>query len=404
MPTFKFKATDKEGKIIAETLVAANEKEAETLLRDKKLKPLVLQEEKTKDKILSTDLISRFPLQEKINLCRYLAVMLNAGLPLADSFEILISGTANKTVRSVLQNISFSLIKGKSLSWSFAQYPQYFGEIFLAMLKAGETSATLSESLQHLANQYQQENDLRKKVLSALLYPIIIVLLMISLGILMLTFVLPRLGKVYLSLNLELPLLTRLLFNLSLFLEKNLLLVTIGFLFLAGAFFLFSKSKPGKNLLYWLVSHTPVLNKILLEYNLVRFTQSLSSLLAAGVSINESLEIAAKSLNIANQEKIAQGFGEKVSRGLPLSTTFSQAKIFPPLMTEMVAVGEKTGNLDKLLLDVSLFYKEEVENSLKNFVALLEPALMIVVGIAVGIMVLAFITPIYSLIGKLQPQ
>ena len=403
MPTFFYKATDQKGKVVTGTIVAASEKEAETYLKDKKLKVLALKKEKEKGQAVSLPFLKKFPLQEKINLCRYLAVMINAGLPLSEAFEILIQGTSNKAVKAVLQDISLSLMKGQPLHVNFAKYPQYFGDIFLAMIKTGEASGSLNEAFEHLAAQYQQANILRKKVISALLYPAIIVLLMIALGILMLTFVLPRLGKVYMRLNLELPLLTRVLLSFSLFLEKNILFILIGAVILLISLVAAAKSKPGRKFFYLVASKTPVLKRILLEYNLVRFTQSLSALLKAGVPIGQSLEIASKSLAIGDDEKLAKDFTQKVSKGIPLSTTFSEAGIFPPLMTEMVAIGEKTGNLDKLLLDVSTFYQEEVEESLKNFVTLLEPLLMILVGIAVGIIVLAFITPIYTLIGKLQP-
>ena len=402
MPTFFYKTTDEDEKVITGTLTAASEKEAESLLKNKKLKVLVLKTKKEKNKGLSLSLANRFPLQEKINLCRYLAVMIDAGLPLGESFEILTQGATNKTVKQILQDISFGLTKGQSLYSSFGKYPKHFDEVFLAMVKTGETSGTLNDSFRHLANQYHQKNDLQKKVMGALLYPGIIVTLMVALGILMLTFVLPKLGKVYLRLNLELPTLTRVLLNLSLFMEKNFVFLLIGLFVLAIGFLLFIKSKPGKNIFYLVTSKTPVVKKILLEYNLARFTQSLSSLLKASVPIGQSLEIASKSLKVANSEKLTQNFGEKINQGVSLSIAFAEAKIFPPMMTEMVAVGEKTGNLDKFLLDISTFYQEEIENSLKNFIALLEPLLMIAVGVAVGIMVFAFITPIYSLIGKLQ--
>lgn len=402
MPTFTYKATNQKGELVTDTITAASEKEAETLLKDKKLKVLVLKSEKAKKNLVPFLSFKKFPIQEKINLCRYLTVMINAGLPLGEAFDILIQGTPSQTVKKVVADISSGLTKGQSLHSSFAKYPQYFGEIFLAMVKTGEASGSLNESFQHLALQYQQENELRKKVVSALLYPAIILLLMTCLGILMFTFVLPRLGNVYLRLNLELPFLTKILFKFSLFLEKNMVLLFISTLISAIGIFFFAKSKPGKRLFFALAGKTPILKKILLEYNLVRFTQSLSALLKAGVPIGQALEIASKSLNLAEQEELSQSFKDKVSRGLPLSIVFTEAKIFPALMTGMVAVGEKTGKLDQLLVDVSSFYQEEIGGSLKNFVSLLEPLLMILVGVAVGIMVLAFVTPIYNLIGQLQ--
>lgn len=403
MPTFKFKAADEKNQLISDTLVAASYKEAETLLKDKKFKLFSLHQEKEKGEILRLGFWSAFPLQEKISFCRYLGVMIRAGLPLSEAFDTLVQGATHQTVKRVLADVSFGLVKGQSLYSSFAKYPHYFGEIFLAMIKAGETSGTLSESFDYLSEQYNQESDLRKKIVAALIYPTIILALMLVLGVVMMTFVLPRLGKVYLTLNLELPLVTKLIFNFSLFLEKNfLVLFLIALVGLAGVWAFF-KTKIGKNLLYRLAQRTPIVSRLLHQYNLVRFSQSLSSLLSGGVPISQSLAIASKSLTIVNREKIAKGFEEKINRGQSLTSIFAEAKIFPPLMTQMVAIGEKTGNLEKILQEISSFYREEVESSLKNFITVLEPFLMIVVGITVGAMIIAFISPIYSLIGKLQP-
>jgi len=221
--------------------------------------------------------------------------------------------------------------------------------------------------------------------------------------VLMMTFVLPRLGRVFLTLNLELPFLTKTLLQVSLFLEKNIPLLIVSLLGSASAVVIAVTSRQGKKILYSLAVRLPVVKNLMLYYNLARFNQSLSVLLKGGVAVGESLAIASGVLALTNKGKLAASFNEKVSRGQPLADVFAEEPTFPSLMARMVAVGEKTGKLEDILLDVAVFYQEEVENSLKNFVALLEPLLMIAVGIGVGIMILAFISPIYSLIGKLQP-
>lgn len=404
MTTFRYRATDKKGTLITDQIEAASEEEAKTSLEDKKLKVLVLKEISQRSFLgLSALFKSKFPIGEKTALCRHLSIMISTGVPIEDSFALLIEGVKNKTVKEVLQNVSFSLRKGQSLYSSFSKYKDLFGEIFLSMLKAGEVSGTLDRSFKYLSQQYKQEEELRKKVVSALLYPAIIVCLMLAVGTLMVTFVLPRLSKIFMSLNVELPIMTRLLLQLTIFLEKNTLLSLLVIVTLVLSITIFLKSKAGRNFLYSLGSKLPIVKEILLHYNLARFTQSLGALLRSSVSIGESLEIASQSLIIPNKRQLSRSFKEKVSKGLPLTTVFTEAKIFPPLMIQMVTVGEKTGSLEKILTDVSTFYREEVENSLKNFITILEPILMILVGIAVGIMVLSFIAPIYSLIGKLQP-
>jgi len=401
MATFRYKATDKRGRLVSDTVVASSKKEAETLLRDKELKVIVLEKEKKAPSLKIGR--GKFPISEKISLCRYLSVMMNAGLPLEEGFELLIEGTSNKTVREVLQDVAFSLRRGKSLFAAFSGYPSYFDSIFLAMIKTGEVSGTLERSFEYLGEQYKREEDLRRKITSALLYPAIIITLMVAVGFLMLAFVLPRLGKVFLTMNIELPAVTRVLLEVSLFLEKNLILTIVGFLVFIVLVLVVAVSKRGKKILHFLISRLPLLRNILLDYNLARFSQSLSALLKGGVAVGQALEIASQSLVLSQKDKIAKEFSEKVAKGLSLAAVFAQAKIFPPLMVRMVAVGEKTGSLDKTLIEAATFYQEEVENSLKNFITMLEPILMILVGIGVGLMVVGFISPIYSLISKLQP-
>ncbi|MBU1130326.1 type II secretion system F family protein [Patescibacteria group bacterium] len=404
MPIFKYKAIDQKGKLVTDTINASSEKEAESLLKDKDHKVLVLKEQKTGTFSSDIKIIGKFPVKEKISICRYLSTMMKAGLPLEESVNLLIEGSENKTVKKVLQDISFSIRKGSSLHSSFKKYPKFFDDIFLAMVKTGEISGTLDESFNHLSVQFKREEDLRKKVIGALLYPAIIISLMFAVGLLMLTFVLPRLGKVFTNLNVELPPLTKLLLGISLFMQKNSAIVLLSVPVLIFLLTLFFKSKTGGKLVYFITSKLPVLKDILLHYNLTRFNQSLSALLKGGVSIGESLEIACQSLVLPNKKTLANQFTQKISQGISLTEVFLQAKIFPSLMTQMIAVGEKTGTLEKTLLDTAIFYQEEVENSLKNFITLLEPILMIIVGIAVGFMVLTFISPIYSLIGQLQPN
>lgn len=385
------------------TVTAATEKEAKTLLADQNLQILILKESASATTASLHFFKKGFPTNEKISLCRNLAVMVKAGLSLEEAFELFAKSAANQTVREVFQSIGMTLRKGEPLTKGFSQYPRFFDEVFLSMIKAGESSGTLEQSFAYMGQQLKQEEDLRRKTINALLYPLIVICLMMGIGVLMMTFVLPRLGRVFLTLNLELPFLTKTLLQVSLFLEKNIPLLIVSLLGSASAVVIAVTSRQGKKILYSLAVRLPVVKNLMLYYNLARFNQSLSVLLKGGVAVGESLAIASGVLALTNKGKLAASFNEKVSRGQPLADVFAEEPTFPSLMARMVAVGEKTGKLEDILLDVAVFYQEEVENSLKNFVALLEPLLMIAVGIGVGIMILAFISPIYSLIGKLQP-
>ena len=398
MAVFDYKATDKKGALVKGNLSAKSEKEVESYLIDKELKPVVVTPQNAATTIMGGD----FPLNEKISMCRYLGLIINAGISLAEGLDLLAEGSSNKVVRRVLGEVANSTRRGTSLYDSFSMYRKFFGEVFLTMIKTGEASGSLAGSFTYLSKQFEQEKELRQKVLGALLYPIIIVSLMLVVGTVVMTFVLPKLAKIFLKLDLEFPIYTLILFNSSLFLEKNLIWIGGGFIIIIIILILSLRSRKGKDLMYYVMVRTPGIKKIILEYNLVRFTQSLSSLLKSAVPVTEAVELSVHSLSFVKKDELADEFTKKLTRGIPMSQAFAESKIFPILMIQLVKIGEKTGSLEKTLSDLGEFYELEVENSLKNFVTILEPMLMIFVGLGVGAMVISVISPIYSLIGKLQ--
>lgn len=398
MPVYDYKATDKHGKLVKGKQTAKSEKEVEGYLGDKQLKVLVVTKERRGKELFG----GNFPINEKISLCRYLSLIINAGISLSEGLDLLAAGTNNKIARRVLEDVASNVRQGTSVYDSFTPYKKYLGDVFLTMIKTGETAGTLANSLLYLAHQFQQEKDLRQKVMGALLYPIIIVSLMFAVGAIVFTFVLPRLAKVFLKLDLDFPIYTRILFGISLFLEKHMVIIGLIFLGLLVLPIFLIQFKKTKDLIYLVMVRTPGIKRIILEYNLVRFTQSLSSLLKSAVPVTEAVELSVQSLSFVKKEELVEQFTKKLTRGVPMSTVFGESKIFPPLMVQLVTIGEKTGTLEKTLADLGEFYEAEVENSLKNFVTILEPLLMIAVGIGVGAMVISIISPIYSLIGKLQ--
>lgn len=404
MSNFEYKAIDKKKKLFSGSIESPSAEEVKNILSDKGLKVLVIKEKKENGVNSFLKKKGKFSTLEKINLCRYFSVLINAGLPLGESLDLLVKSSDNSTTKIILQSISSSVRKGLSISESFAKFPQYFSEVFIAMIKAGEVSGALNQSFEFLAKQLKQEDDLKRKVISALIYPLMIVCLMFGVLLIMLTFVLPRLAKVFLTMKVELPLITNLMLKFSLFLEKRLLLFGIVFSVLIIGIIVIFTSKKGKKFLYSILEKIPLIKKILFYYNLARFNQTLSILLKSGVTIEQALEISLHSMVISNREEIEKQLSEKIVKGVTLSTIFSETGFFPPLMNGMLIVGERSGSLDKTLAEAATFYKEEVENSLNNFIAILEPLLVVLVGIGVGVMIVSFISPIYGLISKIGPS
>lgn len=308
-------------------------------------------------------------------------------------------------MKSVINDLQYQLQSGKNLSSTFAHYPENFDEAFLAIVKAGEQSGTLEQSFQYLAEQLYTDYEMRQKIKGMLYYPAVIVSVMIAIGSLMLTVVLPRIAEVFLRMDIKLPFYTRVLFNFSLFLKNHLWLFGFSLLFSLVTFLTFLKSKVGHSLLIKLLSLLPFFSRFLEEVDLGRFNRLLATLLNSGVPITESLKIATISLTQPQYAQLSTLFEKELTRGVPLSKVLKKAKDgFPPMMIRLVAVGEKTGNLEELLLNLAIFYENEINLSLKNFLNLLEPILMLIIGLAVGAMVIAIIGPIYSILSGLSVQ
>lgn len=406
MPIFEYKALNQEGKIVKDRLTAAVESEIAILLKKKNLSPLLIKKIDHQQAIFP--FFSRkihLPLLEKINFCRYLAVIIKAGLPLLEAIELIGQETTDKGMKQIINDLRYQLQTGKALSSALAGYPDFFDEVFLAIINAGEQSGTLEQSFSYLADQLYADYEMRQKTKGMLYYPAVIVATMFAVGSLMMMVVLPRIAEVFLRMNIHLPFYTRVLFNFSLFLQTHRWLFFFIIVFLIVIFGLFLKSKKGRKILIRLFSFLPLFSRFLAEIDLAHFNRLLSTLLNSGVPITDSLRIAASSLTQPKYEKLAGIFEEELSKGQSLSKILKKVKGgFPPLMIRLVVVGEKTGNLEKLLLDLANFYESEVSLSLKNFINLLEPILMLIIGIAVGAMVISIISPIYSILGGLSVQ
>jgi type IV pilus assembly protein PilC len=398
MAIYNYKAKNKQGKLTKGTLTAATVHELEALLADQGIKLLAAKEEKSHGFFEKKN----FPISEKVSLCRYLGLIIRSGMSLSEGLNLLASGTSNKTVKRIIDNVASQTRQGKSLYTSFEAYQEQFGSAFMTIIKTGETAGTLAESFEYLAHHFQQEKELRNKVLSAMLYPFIIVGLMIVISLILFMFVLPRLAEVFSKMNLNLPFFTKLLFSTSLYFNAHIPMIVGIVLVLIVILVILLKSKAGKNMFMGLMWKTPIVSRLILDYNLARFTQSLSALLKSSVPVTEAVELSVNTLSFIKTENLSKEFGKKLASGISLSQTFHESKIFPQLMVQLIMIGEKTGNLEIMLTDLSKFYEDEVENSLKNFVTALEPTLMIIVGIGVGGMVISVISPIYSLIGQMQ--
>lgn len=400
MPLYKYKAKNKEGKIIEDVLQATSKKEAVAFLKSNELGVLTVRNLEKKGPVLFRGGIS---VSEKAAFCRFMATMLRAGLPLPEALEIIRQETQSKKLREVLFDISFHIRKGASISSTLAKYKKEFDAVFLTMIKAGEESGTLEQSFDYLAKQLLASYELTQKVKSAMVYPIIIVCAMIANAFIMLGFVLPKMSDVFLSLNTEISPVTRFVLNFGQTVGANLAL-TFG-IFFAILFFLvlLFLIRSTRTFIFSYMVRLPVISKVMDQLDTARFARTLSTLLKSGVPIMVALDVSSDVLKQPHLRKQAKAFSEGVSKGESLSDIIlRQRHSFPLTVVQSIKAGERSGSLEVVLEELASFYEMEVDYGLKRATALIEPLLMLIIGVAVGVMVILLITPIYSIVGGLE--
>ena len=403
MEIFEYKVKDKQGKIVQDIIESTSRKDAAISLRDQGFQVLTVRKTMPTQSFL--DKTRRISTVEQAIFCRYLSTMMKAGLPLAESIEIMAKESTNRKMGRILRDLQFSLQRGQKLSTVFSRYPEIYDSVFLTLTRAGEESGTLEQSFDYLAKQLMSSYELSQKVKGALLYPAVILSAMMGVGVIMITFVLPRISSVFLRLNIKLPLATRLLLTVSQFMGNNFPWIIGSALLLLSALVVIIRFSRTRKALARFSSKFPVLSRLFDQLDLARFSRTLSTLLKSGVPIVESIRVSVELLTQTKFVKLGKTFEESIQKGQSLSDAIAQGEgIFPGLMTQSIRAGEKTGSLEVVLEELAQFYEQEVEHTLKGLTSILEPVLMLVIGVAVGAMVISIIAPIYSIIGNLQPQ
>ena len=349
-------------------------------------------------KISLKALFGRVSLREKILFVNNLGQMVGAGLPLSRALGAIGRQTKHKRFKQIVASVGEAIGRGENLSKALMAFPDDFPEIFTAMIGVAEETGKLPETLKTLGDQLSKSYDLRRKVKGAMIYPAVIITAIIIVGTLMLIFLIPTLAATFKELNVALPLSTRLVIGLSDFLANNylgclLFLVALGF----GGW-RFSKRPTGARLLDRLIMKLPIVGNLAREYNSAIIMRAIASLISAGVSLIQSLSITQKVTgNVFYQEALMIAT-EKIQKGVTLSSIFTEREdLFPVFVGEMTVVGEETGKLPEMLLRGALFYEEEVDQATKNLSTIIEPVLMILIGIAVGFFAISMLGPMYSL-------
>lgn len=404
MPLYSFfakslKGEEKTGTLEAKDLqrLAATLKEQGFILIKAEPKTEKIEKRKT-----GFSFLGGVSLTEKLMFTRNLQVMVASGLSLPKALDILSAQSKNKKFSQAILKIEEEITKGKNFSDSLKEYPHIFSELFQNMIKVGEETGGLANVLKILSLQLERENDLKSKIKGALIYPAVIVFTMIGIGILMLIMVVPKLAQTFKDLGVELPLTTKIIIGLGNFLASNWLLFIILIVAAVFLFLMLIKTKRGKKIVDAVVLKIPVVSPLVKKTNSAYTIRTLSSLIASGVPIIKSLEIVAGTLDNIYYKTAILDASEQVRKGEKLSVALESYKtIYPTLVLQMMEVGEETGETSNVLAKLADFFEEDIANETKNLASVIEPALMLIIGAAIGFFAISMVQPMYSMLGSI---
>ncbi len=398
MSVYFYKARDKDGKSYSGTVEAGSENAAAAVVAGRGWVPTsIVEKARIRDLSSLWSSFQEVPTSSRVIFTRQLATMVNAGLPLTQSLDILCKQETNVRMKEVVGHLFHDVESGSSLNQSLAKYPEVFGRVYINLVKAGEASGALDKILIRLADNEEKMTEFTSRVKGAFVYPAIVVVVMLIVFIMMMILVVPRLTSIYKDLGVDLPLPTKILIFISdLFTQKFYL--PLGAFIAAFLFWRsFTSTEYGIRKISQISMRLPVFGKLKKMSELTEFCRTLSLLVSAGVPILESLNIVSEAVNDPIYRASLVRASKEVERGVNLSVPLRADPNFPILLSQMVAVGEETGKLDEVLLKVSTFFERDTEAALKGLTVALEPIIMIVLGVVVGGLVISIILPIYKL-------
>lgn len=408
MPLFTYSAAQKSGVIVEGEKNAADEKTLAALLKQEGLLLLQAQEKSKTGFSVNVDLgklvarIRPVSLVDKMFFARNLSVMVNAGLSLTRALDALAEEAGNPKFRDIIKNLNTSIVQGTSFSEALRAHQKVFGTLFANMVEVGETTGKLSLVLKLLANQMQKDNTLRKRVRGALIYPAVIITALMGIGAMMMIYVVPTLSNTIKELGVELPFSTRIIIGISDAMVAYAVTIPLFVGALAVGFWRILKWRRGKELFDLLVLKFPIFGSLIQKMNAARFCRTLSYLLMSGVPIVRSLEITGSVLGNTLFSHAVEDAARGIQTGKQLNEVLAtHPKVFHHIVIQMIQVGEETGRLSEMLMRLALFFEEDVTSITKNMSTLIEPLLMVVIGITVGFFAISMLQPIYGSLGNL---
>lgn len=406
MPKYIYTAKSYSGETKGGEIVAKDEKSLAEQLRAENFlltSVKVIEEQQNGVEVRFLDRFQSVPLKEKMMFARNLGIMVASGLPTPRALNNLAKQTKNKRFEKILTDIFEEVQSGKSLSEGLAKYPGVFGELFINMVNVGEIGGNLEEVLDIVATQLESDHDIISKVRGAMIYPAVILCVMGGIGVIMMTYVLPKLLSVFKDMGSELPPMTKVVVAISDAFAKHSLLVFVGIVTFIVLMKLFLQHETGKKVLSFITVHVPVISNIIIKMNCARFARIYSSLLKSGINAVDALKIISNTLTNYYYKAALRNSIDEIQKGVPLSKIIAEYPLlFPILVPQIIEVGEETGKTESVLLKLAEFYESEVSAITKNMSSIVEPILMLIIGGAVGFFAVAMLQPMYSMMENIN--
>ena len=396
---FRYEALDNQGAKTTGLVEADNSQAADSLLKDNGLILVSLEVANIK-KGLSLSFLERISMKDIVIFARQFSIMISAGVPMVQSLRILVNQTENKKFKKVIGEIGDEVEGGAALSDSLSKRPKIFSNFFVSVVRSGERSGKLDDVLDYLADEISKDYDMEAKIKGAMIYPTVVIIGMVIIGIVMMVFVLPKMMDILTETGTTLPLPTRILIGASNFIIHYWWIVVMIIVGIIMGIRAILRTPSGRYAWDSITLHLPIFGKLFQKILLVRFCRSMNTLLLGGVSIENSLAIAGDVVSNKVYQKLVQQTIKEVEDGNSISTIFLDSPLVPKMVSHMMQVGEGTGKLDAVFTKISEFYNREIDNALANIMSLMEPLIMIILGIGVGVMVAAVIMPMYTMVGN----
>jgi len=399
MPVFEYTGRTPTGQTVSGTLEAKNKQELMQLLRRQRV---IVTNVKRKSKSLNLTIGTGVKAVEISRFTRQFAVMIEAGLPLVQCLDILAAQTTNKVLAKVIANVRDTVSSGSTLADALAKEKKVFDQLYVSMIEAGEVGGALDVILKRLADYREKADAIKRKIKGALTYPAIMLVMLVLISFIMLTFIIPIFAGMFEGLGAELPKPTQIVINLSNWLKGNLHLIIGGAILIVIIYKLMRKNSKTRYYIDYLFLKLPLFGMLIRKTAVARFSRTLGTLIQSGVNIIDALQVTAKT---AGNDVIAKAIKNAIiaiSQGETIAKPLEESGVFPPMVVQMINVGEKTGNLDTMLAKIADFYEEEVDSAVETLTAMIEPLMTVVMGIVVGGLLVAMYLPMFDIIGKIK--